>query len=98
MFIDFIPILVAIIAITTGPLIIGLILRLFGLRLLARIAAALTIVICIAFVVLVGMGGGSGWVLVAVQMALAVVLWVRSPLEARTLTGRPEPAAQDAPD
>lgn len=94
MFIDFMPIVIAIVVITTGPLVIGLVLRLLGLRLPARIAAALSMIVCVGFSVLIGLGGGDGWPFVIVQFGLAVALWMLSPLEARTLTGQP---ADDPP-
>lgn len=97
MFIDFMPLVVAIVVITTGPLVIGLVLRLFGLRLPARIAAALSIAICLAFALMIELQGGDGWIFVVVQLLLAGVLWVASPLKARTLTGEPPAPEGDTP-
>lgn len=95
MFIDFMPLVFGVIAITTGPLVIGLILRLFGLRLAARVAAGLTITACLAIWGLLAYSGAHGGLLVGVQLVLAIALWFGSPMKRLSLSGDDPPPATD---
>lgn len=95
MFVDFMPLIFGVIAITTGPLVIGLILRLFGLRLAARIAAGLSIAACLAIWGLLAYSGAHGGFLVSVQLVLALALWFGSPMKRLSLTGDDPPPEAD---
>lgn len=73
MFIDFTGVLATLLALTLLPLIIGFILRARGRPIPARIAAALTITLILAFELLLP-GPGSALFLTGVPLLLAIAL------------------------